>query len=68
MAKKKDECCEPHHCMHGCKLFATLLIIFGVIFLLKDLGVWNFWNINWWTVLFLMLGIKMCVVCCMRKK
>ncbi|MBW2971538.1 hypothetical protein KY359_00750 [Candidatus Woesearchaeota archaeon] len=69
MATKKEACCEPHHCcMHPCKLLATLMIIFGVIFLLKDLGVWNFWNINWWTVLFLLFGVKMCMIACMKKK
>lgn len=29
----------------------------GILFLLKDLGIWTFWNINWWTVLFVLMGV-----------
>jgi len=36
-----------------------LFLIFGIILLLKDLNVWNFWGINWWTVLFVLLGLGM---------
>jgi hypothetical protein len=66
-AAKKEECCHshPHHC---CKGFAVVLLVLGILFLLKDLQVWNFWGINWWTVLFLLFGIKMCIICCLKKK
>ena len=47
--------------MHSCgkcsKLTAFLLVLAGVLFLLVDLGVWNFWNLQWWTVLFLIVGV-----------
>ena len=36
---------------------AYTLTIVGILFLLRDLGKWNFWNVQWWTVLFLMMGI-----------
>ncbi len=36
-----------------------LLVLFGVLFLLADLGVWNFWGIQWWTVGFLVAGAMM---------
>ncbi len=47
--------------MMGCRKCRTLcgflMLVFGAIFLLKDLGQWDFWGINWWTVLFLLWGI-----------
>ncbi len=43
-----------------CKKCATLsgglAILLGIAFLLADLGLWTFWNINWWTGAFLLLG------------
>jgi|TARA_B100001964_G_C14151532_1_gene562293 hypothetical protein len=39
------------------KICGVLLLIGGILFLLRDLGVWNFWNIQWWTFLFIVLGI-----------
>ena len=42
---------------HG--LTGWLLLIFGILFLLVDLGVWNFWGISWYTVLFVLAGIAM---------
>ncbi|MFH1064514.1 MAG: hypothetical protein V1729_05515 [Candidatus Woesearchaeota archaeon] len=35
-----------------------LLLLLGVAFLLKDLGVWNFWGVNWWTALILFFGLS----------
>ena len=37
----------------------VLFLVFGIILLLKDLNVWHFWGINWWTVLFILAGIGM---------
>jgi len=45
-------------CCEKCKkLGGVLLLILGVLFLLRDVGVWNFWNIQWWTAAFLLLGL-----------
>ena len=33
------------------------LLVLGVIFLLKDLGTWDFWGISWWTALFVVVGV-----------
>ncbi|NQV09064.1 hypothetical protein HQ529_04390 [Candidatus Woesearchaeota archaeon] len=38
-------------------MFGLLALVFGVLFLLQDLGVWAFWGVNWWTVLFLLAGV-----------
>jgi hypothetical protein len=46
-----------------------LLLVAGVLFLLRDLNVWNFWNISWWTVAFILFGFggwcgTKCADCC----
>lgn len=47
--------------MHGCHKCSTmgalLLIVIGILFLLADLGIWSFWNLSWYTVGFLFVGI-----------
>ena len=32
-------------------------MVLGVVFLVVDLGYWDFWNIQWWTALFLLMGV-----------
>tara|TARA_Y100000034_G_C6674341_1_gene296212 strand:- start:217 stop:414 length:198 start_codon:yes stop_codon:yes gene_type:complete len=44
------------------KVGAGLFLVFGVLFLLQDLGVWAFWNINWWTVVFVLMGVTGCAM------
>ncbi|MBI5389937.1 hypothetical protein HZB02_00425 [Candidatus Woesearchaeota archaeon] len=47
--------------MHGCKKCTTvggvLFLVAGLLFLLQDLGTWNFWGVSWYTVLFLLWGL-----------
>lgn len=45
-----------------CKSTTGLIILAaGILFLLRDLGVWNFWNIQWWSIIFIVGGmIAMC--------
>ena len=38
-------------------IVASLMLVVGVLFLLKDLEVWTFWGIQWYTVLFLVIAI-----------
>lgn len=46
--------------MMGCKkcrtMCAVTLLVLGVLFLLADLNIWEFWNIQWWTALFILWG------------
>jgi hypothetical protein len=46
--------------MMGCSkcrsLTAWLLLLAGIGFLLADLGKWTFWNLQWYTVLILIVG------------
>ena len=55
-------------CEKCISITGVVLLIVGILFLLKDVGLWNFWNLNWWTVGFLLLGIgylgtKACPAC-----
>ena len=47
--------------MMGCKncqgVSGASMLIAGILFLLQDLKIWDFWKINWYTVLFILLGI-----------
>lgn len=45
-------CCEK--CMKMCGVAFLLL---GIGFLLKDLGVWTFWNIQWYSAVMIVAGI-----------
>ncbi|MFH1409795.1 MAG: hypothetical protein ABIH34_07825 [Nanoarchaeota archaeon] len=46
--------------MHGCakcsRFTIWLVLLFGIVFLLADFGLVNF-PINWWTAVFLIIGI-----------
>jgi hypothetical protein len=47
-----------------------LFLALGVLFLLRDLNVWNFWNISWFTVAFLVGGLFKLIhggMCCKAK-
>jgi hypothetical protein len=42
-----------------------LLLLAGILFLLVDLGIWSFWGIQWWTVLFILWGLgSFCMTKC----
>jgi len=47
--------------VYGCQkcsaITAGLLLLAGLLFLLADIGVWSFWNLSWYTVLFIIVGI-----------
>ncbi len=48
--------------MHKCPIWCGIvLLIVGILYLGQDLNWWNFWSINWWTILFLLCGIKFLV-------
>ena len=34
-----------------------IFLILGVLFLLRDIAVWDFWNIQWWTAIFVVIGV-----------
>ena len=57
-------CPCPHH-----KVSALVLLVVGILFLLRDFNVWDFWNIQWWSALFVLLGLgklckRACSCCC----
>jgi len=47
--------------MSGCKkcmaVCGWLFLVVGVLLLLKDVGVWTFWNLDGITLLFLLMGV-----------
>jgi len=50
-------------CQKCMKLSAVLFLAAGVLFLLGDLNIWNFWNIQWYTVLFVLMGFLKLGMC-----
>lgn len=47
--------------MMGCSkcrtITSVLFLVLGLVLLARDLGYWDFWNIQWATGLFLVLGV-----------
>ena len=46
--------CMCKKCMTIC---GGLLLVLGVLFLLRDLNIWNFWNISWYTAVLIVGGV-----------
>ena len=51
-------CCDK--CM---KMGGLIFLILGILFLLQDLAIWDFWNISWYTALFLLAGVMVFATC-----
>ena len=52
-------------CKKCSMMCGLILLILGVLFLLRDLSVWDFWGISWWTALFILFGlVHMCKHSC----
>ena len=47
--------------MQGCekcfKVGGALFLILGILFLLQDLAIWDFFGISWYTALFVLMGV-----------
>ena len=47
--------------MMGCskcmRVGGAIFLILGIVFLLRDVNIWDFWGIQWWTALFVVWGI-----------
>lgn len=39
------------------KVSGVIFLLLGLAYLAVDLNWWDFWNIQWWTALFLVWGI-----------
>ncbi|MCX8147224.1 MAG: hypothetical protein N3D84_02035 [Candidatus Woesearchaeota archaeon] len=65
-------CC----CVKCCKIgWGVVVLIAGLLLLLKDIGIWAFWNITPWTIVFVLVGLAMvckglckCKECSEKKK
>ncbi|MBL7056332.1 hypothetical protein ISS07_05445 [Candidatus Woesearchaeota archaeon] len=52
-------------CKKCSKISGMMTLLVGILFLLKDQGIWDFWGLSWYTVLFLLVGvIKLASVHC----
>ncbi|MEK6826100.1 MAG: hypothetical protein AABX08_03935 [Nanoarchaeota archaeon] len=51
--------CGSSPCCCHSKGIGWIVLILGVLFLIKDLGGFYWWTVNWWTVLFIIYGIWM---------
>lgn len=52
---EKGEACAV--CGTGvCKGCSLIALVAGILFLLQDLRIWNFWGISWYTIAFLLVG------------
>lgn len=64
MKETKDGMCGcPHH-----KVNAAVVLLVGILFLLQDFNVWDFWGITGWSALFVLVGLglltkRMCKCC-----
>lgn len=52
MAKKE------YDLMHPPMVCGVVILVIGFLYLLKDLGFASYWNFQWYTFAFLLLGIK----------
>ncbi len=60
-------------CEKCTRMCAVIVLVLGVLFLLQDLAVWNFWNISWYTAGFILAGLGAlcstgCPMCVAAKK
>jgi len=44
-------------CKKCCKISGILILVAGVLFLLQDRAIWDFWGLSWYTVLFIIIGV-----------
>ena len=40
------------------KLCGITMLVVGLLFLLQDLKIWMFWDIHWYTALFVFVGLS----------
>ena len=39
------------------KISSVIFLVLGILFLVADLTTWNFWGIQWWSALFVVVGV-----------
>ena len=59
MAKNMEMPMGMHMKHKCCPWLGPVILLVGIWFLLTDLGMLPDYNVNWWTVVFLLMGIKM---------
>jgi len=51
--------CGSSSCHCQSKGMGWILLILGVLYLIRDLGGFQWWTISWWSVLFILFGLWM---------
>ena len=46
-----------HTCQKCSRATSLLILALGVLFLLVDWNVWDFWGISWWSAILVIMGI-----------
>ena len=44
-------------CQKCAKMCGVLVFVAGLLLLSRDLGIWEFWNLSPWTLVFLLVGL-----------
>ena len=44
-------------CKKCMKIGGAVFLALGLLFLLEDLNVWDFWGVSWYTALFVAVGV-----------
>ena len=44
-------------CNKCMKIGGAIFLVLGIVFIMKDMGKWDFWGINWWSAVLLVYGL-----------
>ncbi len=57
MKKGKEDMHEGGCCNGSSGYFGWIVLVVAVLFLIRDLTQWAFWNINGWTVILFIIAV-----------
>jgi len=57
--KTSNDSSSGMYCGCDTKGMGWIFLILGILYLFTDLRWITWWNISWWTIIFLIIGIKM---------
>ncbi|MBS3176038.1 hypothetical protein J4457_02265 [Candidatus Woesearchaeota archaeon] len=65
MMKSEGQTC-PSCSSNMCMWCGVLVLVIGILYLLQDMGRITWWTYNWYTVAFILLGVKK-IMCAIQK-
>lgn len=65
-SSSSSKTCSTGSCCASSKMWTgVILLVIGILYLLQDMGTIRWWTYSWWTVAFLIMGLKkLCWSCC----